>query len=275
MKPAPLAIPIVVVTVVVARLAAGPGGASPAPAEDHLANLLEAKAVDLTHTFDEHTITWPTDEPFHWEKSRWGARPDGSWYASATYGGSEHGGTHLDAPIHFAEGRATTDQIPVETLIAPAVVVDVSEACRADRDYVLRVDDLTAWERAHGRIPARAIVLVRTDWGRFWPDKQAYLGTDAPGDVAHLHFPGVGAEAARWLVEERAIDGLGIDTASLDHGPSADFRTHQILGAAGVFGLENVAHLERLPEAGATLIALPMKIGGGSGGPTRVIAILP
>lgn len=240
-----------------------------------LAAYLEARAIDLTHTFDENTIYWPTDEHFHWKESRWGRQENGAWYASATYGGSEHGGTHLDSPIHFAEGQATTDQIPVATLIAPAVVVDISKACRQDRDYRLQAADLEAWEKAHGRIPEGAIVLVRTGWDRFWPDKRAYLGTDVPGDVANLHFPGIGPEAARWLVDERRVDGVGIDTASLDHGPSADFSTHRILGGSGIFGLENVANLGQVPESGATLIALPMKIGGGSGGPTRVIAIVP
>lgn len=239
-----------------------------------LAEELESRAIDLTYTFDEQTINWPADQPFHWEKMRWGHGPDGHWYASARYESSEHVGTHLDSPIHFAEGKATTDQIPLEKLIGPAIVVDIETRCAEDRDYQLRVDDLDAWERKHGPIPAGSIVLVRTGWGRYWPDRDRYLGSARPGDVEHLHFPGIAPEAARRLVERR-VDGVGIDTASLDHGPSRDFRTHRILCTANLFGLENVAHLDRLPATGATLIALPMKIGGGSGGPTRVIAILP
>ncbi|QDV38824.1 cyclase family protein [Tautonia plasticadhaerens] len=240
-----------------------------------LAALLRSRAIDLTHTFDERTIYWPKDEHFHHDRTRWGEQDGGGWYASATYGGSEHGGTHLDSPIHFAEGRATTDQIPVRSLIGPAVVVDVAGACDEDRDYELRVEDLTSWEADHGPIPDGAIVLVRTGFGAFWPDKKRYLGTDTPGDVDNLHFPGIGPEAARWLVAERAISGIGLDTASLDHGPSTDFDAHRILNGAGLFGLENVANLDQLPEAGAVVIALPMKIGGGSGGPTRIVAILP
>ncbi|RUL88705.1 cyclase family protein [Tautonia sociabilis] len=239
-----------------------------------LAALLQGRAIDLTHTFDEQTISWPLDEPFHHERTRWGVL-EGGWYASATYAGSEHGGTHLDAPIHFAEGQETADQIPIRRLIGPAAVVDVTEACAADPDYQLRVEDLTAWEAEHGRIPDGAIVLVRTGFGTFWPDKKRYLGTDAPGDVANLHFPGIGPDAARWLATERAVSGVGLDTASLDHGPSKDFATHRILNGAGLFGLENVANLDRLPEAGAVVLAFPMKIGGGSGGPTRIVAILP
>jgi kynurenine formamidase len=254
----------------VAVRAQPPAGGAPSSASG-----LAARAIDLSYPFDEATIYWPTDRSFRWEKTKWGDSPDGHWYASATYGASEHGGTHLDSPIHFAKDGATTDQIPVSRLIGPAVVVDVSRACREVRDYRLRVADLAAWEAAHGRIPDGAIVLVRTGWGRFWPDKKAYLGSDIPGDTANLHFPGISREAAEWLVAHRKVSGVGLDTASLDHGPSRDFVAHRVLNGAGIFGLENVANLDQVPETGAILIALPMKIKGGSGGPTRVIAILP
>lgn len=246
--------------------------AQPAPAP---VSGLAARAIDLTYPFDESTIYWPTDQSFHWQKTKWGDQADGHWYASATYAASEHGGTHLDSPIHFARGQATTDEIPVSRLIGPAVVVDVTRPCREDRDYRLTVADLAAWEAAHGRIPDGAIVLARTGWGRFWPDKMRYLGTETPGDTANLHFPGISREAAEWLVAHRKVSGVGLDAPSLDHGPSRDFATHRVLNGAGIFGLENVASLDKVPESGATLIALPMKIKGGSGGPTRVIAILP
>lgn len=244
----------------------------PAPS---LAERLEAKAVDLSYSFDENTIYWPTDKSFRWEKTKWGMSEAGYWYASATYAASEHGGTHLDSPIHFGAGQATTEAIPLPKLIAPAVVIDISAACAREPDYTLSVADLSRFEAAHGAIPAGAIVLVRTGWGKFWPDKKRYLGSDAPGDVANLHFPGVSKEAAAWLVGSRRIDGVGIDTASLDHGPSRDFQAHRVLNGAGIYGLENVANLEQLPATGATLIALPMKIKGGSGGPVRLLAILP
>jgi len=257
-------------------LAAGSGparGLAPGVA-DPLADL-GGRAVDLTYAFDERTIYWPTDAPFRWLKTKWGPGPDGSWYASATYAASEHGGTHLDSPVHFARDGLTAEAIPLSRLIGPAVVIDIAAACARDRDYRLRPADVAAWERAHGHIPDGAIVLVRTGWGKFWPDKASYLGDATPGDVAHLHFPGIALEAAEFLARERRVSGVGIDTASLDHGPSRDFPAHRALTAAGLYGLENLANLERLPEAGATLIALPMKIKGGSGGPTRVIAIQP
>jgi kynurenine formamidase len=254
---------------------AGARAQSPARQPATLAERLEAGAVDLSYAFDENTIYWPTDKSFRWEKTKWGISDGGYWYASATYAASEHGGTHLDSPIHFGANQATIDAIPVAQLIAPAVVVDVSEACARDRDYTLGVADLAAFEAKHGAIPSRAIVLVRTGWGRFWPDKKRYLGDDTPGETANLHFPGVSPQAAEWLVKSRKIDGIGIDTASLDHGPSRDFVAHQVLNCAGVYGLENVANLDRVPPTGATLIALPMKIKGGSGGPVRILAILP
>jgi kynurenine formamidase len=234
----------------------------------------EAKVVDLTYSFDEHTVNWPTAQPFHYEKETWGKSPGGYWYAAGRYAASEHLGTHLDSPIHFGEGRATVDQIPVTKLMGPAAVIDITAACGKDPDYRATPADIAGWEKAHGAIPAGAIVVFRTGWGRFWPDKKKYLGSDVPSDIANLHFPGLSKEAAEALVE-RKIDGVGIDTASMDYGPTKDFIVHQVLNGAGIYGLENVANLEKAPESGATLIALPMKIAGGSGAPVRIIALLP
>jgi kynurenine formamidase len=235
----------------------------------------ESKVVDLTYNFDETTIYWPTATPFVWEKESWGVTKGRYWYAAARYSASEHGGTHLDSPIHFGQGQSSTDQIPLSRLIGPAAVIDIVKACEKDPDYRLTTEDISAWENSHGRIPDESIVLVRTGWGNFWTDRKKYLGTDSPGDVANLHFPGISREAAEFLAKQRKIDGIGIDTASLDHGPSQDFIAHQILNGANIYGLENVAKLDQLPARGATLIALPMKIKGGTGGPTRIIAILP
>jgi kynurenine formamidase len=237
-------------------------------------SLLEARVVDLTYAFDASTIYWPTAKAFEWQKESWGPSARGYFYAAARYAASEHGGTHLDSPIHFAEGKARVDEIPVERLMGPAVVIDVSAACAKDRDCLLVVTDIESWEKQHGPISKGAMVLVRTGWGKFWPDKKKYLGDDSPGEAGNLHFPGIAPAAARFLVE-RKVSGVGIDTASLDHGPSKDFLTHQALGRAGIYGLENVANLDQLPATGATVIALPMKIKGGSGAPTRIIAFLP
>lgn len=250
-------------------------GAMLASAAPVSAQLDERKLVDLTYPFDERTISWPTNKPFQWDKTDWGTTAGGYWYASANFAMSEHGGTHIDAPIHFGEGRQTVDEIPIQRLVGPAVVVDVTQAAAGDRDYRLTVDDLKAWEARHGRIPDGAIVLLYSGWGRHWPDRVRYLGSDTPNDPKTLHFPGFSKEATAFLVRERAIDGVGIDTPSIDHGPSRDFIAHQILNGADRYALENIANLDKLPPKGATLIALPMKIKGGTGGPVRIIAILP
>ena len=230
--------------------------------------------IDLTYAFDDKTIYWPTAKPFEWQKESWGKSAGGYWYTAARYAASEHGGTHLDAPIHFSEAKQAADEIPVSKLVGPAVVIDIAQSCAANADYRLTAEDISRWEKEHQRIPADAIVLVRTGWGKFWPDKKKYLGTDAPGDVANLHFPGVSREAAE-LLAQRKIDALGIDTASVDYGQSKDFIAHQSLNGANIYGLENVANLDRLPATGVTIIALPMKIKGGTGGPARIIGLLP
>ncbi len=248
---------------------------SPHAASNPATQIDEAKVIDLTYDFDDQTIYWPTAKGFQWEKESWGKSAGGYWYAAARYAASEHGGTHLDSPIHFAEGRMSTEQIPVNRLVGPAIVIDISALSARDSDYRLTVNDLVSWEKANGRIPDNSIVLIHTGWGRFWGDKKKYLGTDVPGDTANLHFPGISRAAAEFLARERKPDGVGIDTPSLDHGPAKDFITHQVLNGANIYGLENVANLDRLPATGATLIALPMKIKGGTGGPTRIIAILP
>jgi kynurenine formamidase len=233
------------------------------------------QVIDLTHAFGEDTISWPANKSFTWEKTAWGPTAAGYWYTSATFATSEHGGTHMDAPIHFGENRRAIDQIPAEDLMAPAVVIDVHAACRADADYELTVNDVLAWEAAHGRIPNRAVVLMLTGWGTRWPDRRAYLGSETPDDASTLHFPGFSAKAAEFLVTQRQIRGVGIDTASIDPGRSRDFPVHRIVNGADAYGLENIAGLDRLPPVGTTLLALPMKIRGGTGAPVRILALVP
>ena len=233
-----------------------------------------SKLVDLTWDYDEQTVYWPTARPFQFEKESWGMTPGGYWYSAGRYSASEHGGTHIDSPIHFAEGRASTDQIPVSKLVLPAVVIDISSRCVNNPDFLLSAGYIAGWERARGTIPEGSIILVRTGWGRFWPDKKRYLGDDRPGVTTRLHFPGIAKDAAELLVK-RKVAAVGIDTASIDYGQSKDFMTHRVLYAAGIYGLENIAHLEKVPVKGATIIALPMKIKGGSGGPVRIVALLP
>jgi len=237
----------------------------------------DRRIVDLTYAFDSETIFWPTEEGFVLEKGDEGVTEAGYYYAAHRFRTAEHGGTHIDAPIHFHADRPTVDQIPLDRLVGPAVLVDVSDRCGEDPDHRVSVADFEDWESRHGRIPSAAIVLIRTGFGRFWPDRKAYLGTDerGPAAVAKLHFPGLHPDAARWLIDERRIRAVGLDTASIDHGPSKQFETHRVLFEASVPAFENLAGLDELPPTGFTVVALPIKIRGGSGGPLRAIAILP
>ncbi len=235
----------------------------------------DKKLVDMTYPFAGDTLHWPTAKPFHLEKVNEGRTAAGYWYSSYDYSGSEHVGTHLDAPFHFAEGKWTTDQIPLARTIGPGVIIDVRRAAGADRDYRLNLQDIRAWEKRFGRIPKESIVIMYSGWGRYWGDRKRYFGADEAGDVVNLHFPGLSKEAAEFLVKQRAVKAVGVDTPSIDHGPSRDFIAHQILGAANVPIFENVAALDRLPAKGATIFAIPMKIKGGSGAPLRIFAQLP
>ena len=235
----------------------------------------DVELVDLTHTFDERTLYWPTSpSTFDQQTLFEGQTEAGFYYSARTYAAPEHGGTHLDAPVHFAEGMSSAEALPVERFVAPGVVVDMREAAAADADALLTVEHLDNWESAHGPIRAGSIVLVRSGWAERWPDRLRYLGDDTPGDASNLHFPGISREAAEWMVG-REIGAVGIDTASIDHGPSTDFIAHQVLMAADIPAFENVALTADLPARLPLVMALPMKIGNGTGGPLRVVAVLP
>jgi kynurenine formamidase len=234
----------------------------------------QGRWIDLTHEFSSETLYWPTAEKFALETEFHGQTPKGYFYAANRYRASEHGGTHIDAPIHFAEGHKTVDQLSLDQLTGAAVVVDVSARTQKDADYQITVADLKAWEQRHLQIPKGAIVLFHTGFARHWPDAKKYLGTDEKGPeaVAKLHFPGLHPDAARWLMAERTIKAVGLDTASIDSGQSTLFESHRILFEKNVPAFENVAALDQLPATGAYIIALPMKIKGGSGGPLRIVA---
>ena len=233
--------------------------------------------VDLSHDYAADTLYWPTADGFALEVEFKGVTPQGYFYAANRFRTSEHGGTHLDAPIHFGRDRRTVDRIPVDQLIGPAVVVDVRAACAADPDHLVEVGELQAWEQRHGRIPSGAIVLLNTGFAARWPDAVRYLGTaeKGPAAVAKLRFPGLAPAAARWLAEERGPKAVGIDTASIDRGQSKLFESHRVLAERQIPAFENVASLDALPAVGARIVALPMKIRGGSGAPLRIVAWVP
>ena len=244
--------------------------------QNHGVDLSKGAWFDLGHDFGEDTVYWVNAEPFKREGS--GAMTEkGFFYAAGNYSAAEHGGTHIDAPIHFAEGKKSVDQIELSQLNAPGVKIDVTAKANADRDYLVTVDDVKAWEASNGPIPEWAIILLHTGFGSKWPDKKAYLGTDQRGDAAakDLHFPGLHPDAAKWLVENRKFKAIGIDTASIDHGQSTDFRSHVTLMTANIPAFENVANLDKIPAKGFHVIAMPMKIKGGSGAPLRIAAFMP
>jgi len=240
----------------------------------HAQTIDRSKLVDLTYPFNKDTIYWPNAKGFVHRKDEWKITPRGYWYAAGGFSADEHGGTHFDSPIHFGPGMTTLDKIPVSRMIAPAAVIDISAACAKNRDYRATTQDILGWEKVNGSIAPGMIVVFRTGWGKRWPNKKEYLGSDVPGDIDHLHFPGISKEAAELLVT-RKVDGVGIDTASMDYGPSQDFIVHQVLNKANIYGLENIANAERLPAKNATIIALPIKIEEGTGGPARIVALLP
>ena len=236
------------------------------------------KMLDMTWPFEAASLYWPTATPFTLKQVSYGVSAGGWWYASNDFAASEHGGTHADAPIHFAKGGRTIDEVPLDEWIGPAVKIDVSDACAKDRDYMLSVDDVKGWEKRNGRIPRRAWVVMYTGVGtRAWPDPVAVLGTDrrGPEAIPLLSFPGFSPEAAEFLVKERDVKGIAIDTPSIDRGRSPDFRVHQVICGANRLALENLAKADRLPEKGARLWVIPMNIKGGTGAPARVFATVP
>ena len=244
---------------------------------ERTAGPLEGEWVDLSHSFGEDTIYWVTAEPFKRTTVAEGVTDKGYFYSAYNFSGAEHGGTHLDSPIHFAAGKRTADQIELSQLVGPGVKIDVSAKASADPDYLITTDDIRAWEAENGKIPEWAIILLQTGFASRWPDKKSYLGTDqkGPDAVKDLHFPGLHPDAAKWLIENRKFKAVGIDTASIDYGQSTDFQTHVALMTNNIPAFENVADMSGLPAKGFHVVAFPMKIKGGSGGPLRIAALLP
>jgi kynurenine formamidase len=250
--------------------------AAPTPAAPPAAAWPAGTLVDLSHAYGDDTVFWPTAETFKLDKVADGMTEKGYYYAANNFASSEHGGTHIDAPLHFAKGHRAVDAIPLEQLVGSALVVDVTAASGTNADYQISVSDLTAWEREHGAIDSGAIVLFRTGFSTRWPDAARYLGTAERGDaaVAKLHFPGLHHDAAKWLVD-RKVHAVGLDTASIDYGQSTTYESHRVLYENDIPAFENLTSLDRLPARGAYVVALPMKIKGGTGAPLRAIAIVP
>ena len=240
-------------------------------------DISQRQIVDLSHSYSDETIYWVTAEEFELDTVFKGETEKGYYYAANNFSTAEHGGTHIDARINFAKDGQTVDQIPLEKLIGKAIKIDVSANALSNPDYLISVADLKRWETDQEmEIPEGSIVLLQTGFSKFYPDKKKYLGTTERGEqaVAELHFPGLSPEAASWLVENRNISAIGIDTPSIDYGQSVLFGSHVILLSENIPAFENLNNLEKLPAAGFDIIALPMKIKGGSGAPLRIVALL-
>ncbi|KAA3595477.1 MAG: cyclase family protein [Candidatus Scalindua sp. AMX11] len=240
-------------------------------------DLSRGKWVDMTHEFSEESIYWPTAKTFTKTTVFEGHTDTGFYYSAYNFEAAEHGGTHVDAPVHFCEGGNTVDQISLEQLVGPAVVVDISGKTKNNRNYQFAIDDVLDWEKEYGKVPESSIVLINTGSSKFWPNRKKYMGTDKRGAQAtkELAFPGIHPEAATFLAEKRKIKAVGLDTPSIDFGPSTQFKSHQILFEKSIPGFENVANIDTLPATGSIVIALPMKIKGGSGAPLRIVAFVP
>lgn len=231
--------------------------------------------IDLSYSFSDSTLYWPNNlTGFKLDTQANGITPAGFYYSSNTFSAPEHGGTHLDAPVHFAQGKQSVDQLPLESLTGNAVVIDVSGKALKNADYLISVKDVQDWEKKNDTIEPGTIVLFRTGYGQYYPNAKKYFGTDVKGAEAipFLHFPGIDPATAEWLAAQRKIKALGLDTPSIDYGQSKDFKTHQVLLGKNIPAFENVAGLDQLPAKGSYVVALPMKIKNGSGGPLRIIA---
>lgn len=238
---------------------------------------VKREIIDLTHEFSEETVYWVTAKEFEMDVVADGHTDAGYYYAANNFTTAEHGGTHIDAPIHFAANKQHVNEIPLEKLIGPAIKVDVSERSLTNPDYLVSIEDFTNWEKANNmQIPEGSIVLLETGFSKYYPDKKKYLGTDqrGPDAVKLLHFPGLSPEAAQWLVDHRNINSIGLDTPSIDYGQSKLFKTHIILLSENIPAFENLTNLDQLPNKDFEVVALPMKIKGGSGAPLRIVAFV-
>ncbi len=225
-------------------------------------------AVDLTHTMSPDFPTFFGVPGIEMEK-KFDLKKDGFnlyWWRLV-----EHAGTHLDAPIHFSESGATVDKIPAATLVLPLVVIDVATKAAQNSDYLLTREDLAAWEKKYRRLPGNCCVAMQSGWAQHVGNPAKFTGKDGSGV---FHFPGFSGEAAEWLMRERNVVGLAVDTLSLDHGPSKDFKVHRAWLPSGRWGLENVANLDKVPAVGAVLVVGLAKVKDATGGPARLLALV-
>lgn len=245
-----------------ATLAAASSGAlSPALAQ------APAQVTELTHELHEEFPTFFGQQQF-WREQKFNYKEHKFNLFELRV--DEHTGTHLDAPLHFSEDGKSVAEIPISDLVVPLAIIDIREKADANPDAQLTPDDIKAWISANGDLPEKACVALHSGWGK-------HLGTDKfrnADSEGKMHFPGFHAEAVQYLAENSSAVGIAVDTLSLDHGISPDFATHYAWLGSGHWGLEAAANLDQLPAKGATLIVGAPKVRGGTGGPSRVLALV-
>lgn len=248
--------------------AAGATGFAAVAATPARAQRSFAAVVDLTHTLSPAFPTFFGVPGITIEK-RYTLKKDGAnvnWWHVV-----EHAGTHVDTPLHYSDSGASAATIPVEQLVVPLAVVDVAAKAAQNADYALSRQDLEEWEAKHGRLPDNCCVAMHSGWAQHVGNAAKFTGKDAAGV---MHFPGIHPTAAEWLIRERRVAGLAVDTLSLDHGPSRDFKTHTIWLPSGRWGIENIANLDKVPPTGATLVVGLPKVKDASGAPARIFALV-
>lgn len=241
----------------------------PALADAAAHSIAYSRVVDLSHVISPEIPLWPGDPAVEF-KTVADIDKDGYYLRSFTIG--EHSATHMNAPNSFHAGGAGIDGYAAESLVVPAVVVDVAGKAAADADYAATVEDITTWEAKNGRIPKGSVVLLSTGWAKRWDDPKAFLNVDADGK---LHFPGFGGDTTKFLLAERGIAGVGIDTHGVDPGLDESFATNNQVLEQPRIALENLANLDQLPPTGSTLVIGLLRLKDGSGSPVSVLAFVP
>src|ERR687886_319240 len=226
------------------------------------------RVIHLSHVIDPEIPQWPGDPPVEFETV---AKLENDGYYLRRFSLGEHSGTHMNAPNSFYPQGMSIDQYPAESLIAPAVVIDIRQQTATHPDYVLRLSDVLAWEQQHSQIPQKSVVLLFTGWQSKWLDKGAFFNQDASGG---MHFPGFGSEATQFLLKERQIAGIGIDTHGVDSGQDTTFAINRLVLEQPHIVLENLTNLDQLPAIGTILVMGILRLLGGSGSPVAVLALL-
>ncbi|MDZ8187826.1 MAG: cyclase family protein [Nostoc sp. ChiSLP02] len=227
------------------------------------------RVIHLSHVIDLDIPQWPGDPPVEFETV---AESNNDGYYLRRFSLGEHSATHINAPNSFYSHSIGIDQYPAQSLVVPAVVIDIRQAVKANFDYALAIADVLAWEEQHGEIAAGSVVILNTGWQKKWSDKNAFFNQDAEGIS---HFPGFSKDATQFLLEQRQIAGVGIDTHGVDPGQDTTFATNRLILEQPRIVLENLTNLDRLPPKGTTLAIGILRLRGGSGSPVGVLAFVP